>query len=558
MKPTETHVCVVGSGAGAAPIALRLAEAGYHVVVLEKGPHLTEADFHKDEIGNCRRPRFVPDRKQEPHMVELHQGSKWQAYPTHQTGWDFWNGVMVGGATNLMSGYFHRLKPVDFALRSTFGPVKGANVVDWPIRYQDLEPYYTVVEKRVGVSGRVVSHPFADQRSTPEFPYPSMVENPVAGWVDDAAAARGLHSFPVARAVLAAPAMGRGGCSQTGYCAQYGCATGAKGSARAALLNAAVATGRCTLIANANVQRIHSDARGRISRVAYLDAAGKTVEVKARIYVVACQAIETARLLLRSTGPKHPHGLGNRSRQVGRNLLFSTAAWGMGTFRYDALNAVRAAQLRHPAPFLNRAIQDAYTYADNGKTHKGGTVEFQLRHPNMIGRAMGVARNGDKPLLWGQPLKDALEHAFLDARQVVFEAFADWMPTDDSRVTLDGNTTDRFGQPVARVRIGHHARNKEVADHLAALGKGMLVQMGATDLVVSSRGAPATNLVAGTCRFGTDPKRSVLDPECRAHDVENLFVTDGSFMPTGGSVPYTFTIYANAFRVADAIVRQLA
>ena len=188
---------------------------------------------------------------------------------------------------------------------------------------------------------------------------------------------------------------------------------------------------------------------------------------------------------------------------------------------------------------------------------KGGTLEWMFRHPNGIGRAVSVMRHSQEKVLWGQALKDALELHFLGGKQLVFEVFADWLPNPDCRVTLDPTVKDRFGLPVARVRVGKHPRNKVVADALTAVGRDLLHAMGATDVTTSSRGAPSTNLVGGTCRAGLDPKRSVLDRDCRSHDVDNLFVTDGSFMPTGGSVPFTFTIYANAFRVARAIVAQL-
>jgi choline dehydrogenase-like flavoprotein len=559
MKTADFDVCIVGSGAGAGPVALVLAEAGYSVVVLEKGPWFKEEDFHKDEIANARRPRFTPDLHQQPHVVELKSDDgSWSSWATHETGWDFWNGNMVGGASNLMSAFFHRLKPDDFRLRSAFGPVEGADVEDWPLSYDELEPWYALVEKRVGVSGRVTAHPHADRRSTPDFPYPPLVEHPLSGWVDRACTQLGMHPVVVPRGILAAPAMERQGCALTGFCAGYGCNTAAKGSSRAALLGPAVKTGHCEVRPNAMVRRIATDEKGRIQHVEYVDASRKVQRVDARVYVVACQAIESARLLLASTGPRHPQGLGNRSGLVGRNLLFSTAAWGMAGFPHDRFTPAQVDELKSPLPWLNRAVQDFYevNHPELGRI-KGGTLEFMLRHPNGIGRAVGVARNGGDGMLWGWKLKEALLEQFTHRRHVVFEVFADWLPNENSRVTLDGKVKDVFGLPVARVRIGKHPRNQQVADVLTQEGKKVLVQMGGQDVVTSSRGAPATNLLAGTCRFGKDPGRSVLDPDCRSHEVENLFVTDGSFMPTGGSVPYTFTIYANAFRVAEKIKKQL-
>lgn len=143
-------------------------------------------------------------------------------------------------------------------------------------------------------------------------------------------------------------------------------------------------------------------------------------------------------------------------------------------------------------------------------------------------------------------------------RHVVVEVFADWMPNPDCYVTLDPDVKDKWGIPVARVRVGRHPHNKQVADFLLDKGVDILSRLGGERIVKSSRGAPATNLAGGTCRFGRDPKSSALDVDCRAHDVKNLFVTDASFMPTGGSAPFTWTIYANSFRVAEVIRTQLA
>jgi choline dehydrogenase-like flavoprotein len=131
------------------------------------------------------------------------------------------------------------------------------------------------------------------------------------------------------------------------------------------------------------------------------------------------------------------------------------------------------------------------------------------------------------------------------------------MPNDHCHVSLDKTTNDKWGNPVAHIKIGNHVRNLQVGWYLASKGADVLKAMGAENVISFASSYPPTNLIAGGCRFGQDPKTSVLDPDCRSHELENLFVTDGSFMPTGGSVPYTWTIYANAFRVADKIIQQL-
>ncbi|MFM1892668.1 MAG: hypothetical protein RLZ44_1745, partial [Pseudomonadota bacterium] len=387
---SDFDVCVIGSGAGGGAVAWRLALAGYSVIVLEKGPWLRDGDFFKDELACCRRSTYIPKLRDEQHVIEQRNGDGWQATPTAESGWDFWNGSLVGGATNLMSGFFHRLKPVDFRLRSEFGPIAGANVVDWPISYEDLEPYYAEVERVVGVSGRVGDPPFREPRSTPDFPYPPTTEHAVSGLLDAACAQLGYRPVRVARAILPQPALGRGGCSYSGYCGSYGCATGAKGSARVALLDQAVASGRCAVRPRAKVHRLLSDARGRVTTAEYFDARDRPCRVDARLFVVACQAIESVRLLRYSTGRAHPDGLGNRHDQLGRNLVFSAGGSGSGYLTYAKLDDALATRLRRLGPFVNRALQDWYVIEDPefapGRA-KGGTIEFLLSHPNPVSLA---------------------------------------------------------------------------------------------------------------------------------------------------------------------------
>lgn len=557
----DFDLCVIGSGAGGAPVAYRLALAGYSVLVLEKGPWLRNDDFYKDELACCRRPVYTPNRQDEPQVIEDPDGQGgWQAQATSASGRDFWNGSLVGGSSNLMSGFFHRLKPVDFRQLSELGPIAGANRVDWPIGYQDLEPYYDQVERLVGVSGHWMPHPGAEPRSSTGFPYPATAEHPVSAWIDTACRQLGFHALRVPRAILSQAALGRDPCNYSGYCGSYGCSTGAKGSARVAFLDPALASGHCEIRPRCKVQRLLSDAQGRVTAVEYQDLAGKTHQVSARVYVVACQAVESCRLLLYSRGPRFPNGLANNQGQVGRNLLFSGGGSGSGDLEYGALSPEQAALLRIQGPFVNRALDDWYLIDDPDFApgpRKGGLVEFLLAHPNPTGKANRLKWDRNGQLVWGLPLKRRLETWFRTDRGLRFEVFCDWLPTDHCFVSLDPALKDRWGIPVARIRTGYHPHDLEVGRYLADKGERVLKAMGALRVRSAVDGAPPPNLMAGGCRFGTDPATSVLDPDCRAHEVDNLYVTDASFMPTGGSVPYTWTIYANALRVAERIRERL-
>lgn len=551
-------VCIVGSGAGAAPVAYTLAKAGFSVVVLEKGPTYSENDFKKDEISVGRRNLYTPSLQDEYHIIETYDDEGTIVRDNgKEVGWSFWNGSMVGGSSNLMSGYFHRMKPNDFKLQSTFGTVEGANIVDWPIDYETLEPYYEKVERLVGVSGSVVPHPFQEPRSTPNFPYAPTWEHPIASWFDASCKELGFFAMPTPRAVLPYDALERRGCSYSNLCGSYGCATGAKGNAKAALLDKAVKTGNCHIISEAFVYEIESGEGGRVTHVSYYDKEKVSHNISASIYVLAAQAIESSRLLLNSKNDHFPNGLANNSGLVGKNLIFSGGGSGEGRINFEDISPERQEQLLLRGAFVNRSLQDWYEYDLDGVHYKGGTIDFLFEHANAVPRALAEVYDDEGNLVWGKALANKLHHAFEKSRVFTFEVFNDWMPTDKCYVSVDGEDVDKWGVNVATIHLYGHPQDIKVGEHLADKAVSVLKSLGAKDISVGISDSPPPNLVAGGCRFGNDPKTSVLDVNCRAHEVKNLYVSDASFMPTGGSVPYTWTIYANAFRVADAILEDL-
>ena len=546
-------ICIVGSGAGGAPIAYELSNAGYSVVVLEKGHYYKEDDFSKDEIAVSRRGLYTPSLKDEQHVInDREKDGTITRYVGSEHNWSFWNGSMVGGSSNLMSGYFHRMKPVDFRLKSRYGKIKGANVVDWPISYDDLEPYYDKVEEVIGVSGSVVKHKHQEPRIADDFPYPMLKVNGVTKWFDAACEKNGYKSIPTPRAILPHDALGRKGCSYSNFCGSYGCSTGAKGSARAALLQKC----KAKVISDAFVYRLESN-ENEITKAYYYDSNKKSHSVKAKIFVLAAQAIETSRLLLNSKNPHFPNGLANSSKEVGKNLIFSAGGKGEGRIRADKLTKEREKELMQPGLFVNRSLQDWYEYEHRGRSYKGGTIDFLFEHANIISRATREMYDDEGSLIWGKKLQDKIHRNITKSRVLTFEVFNDWLPTDYCNVTIDDKVKDKYGVNVGAINLYSHPQDVKVGEHLARKAKNVLECMGAEDVSVNISEAPPPNLVAGGCRFGINPKSSVLDINCKAHDLNNLYVTDASFMPTGGSVPYTWTIYANSFRVADAILAFL-
>jgi choline dehydrogenase-like flavoprotein len=559
-------VCVIGSGAGAGPIIYELSKAGFKVLVLEKGPWIKTEDLTKDEMTVTRRDAYVPLAENEPQVVEKPTNTGFKKSSSDEGGTNFQNGSCVGGSSNFMSAYFHRLKPGDFNLHSKYGPIEGANVVDWPINYDEYEPFYAKVEEVVGVSGKVVQHKNLEPRSTADFPYPPLESNIVAEWYVKAGKNLGYNIIPAARGIISAPKDQRKACYHSNYCGSYGCASDAKGSSRVALIPDALETGNCEIIPNSKVYKLETDENGRITKALYYNETGVSLEIEAKVFVVACQAIETSRLLLMSKSTYFPNGLANNAGQVGRNMIFAGGGGGSGYIRYEDLSDEKAKLFARKNTFVNQCLKDFYEIEDpdfepcnqvaSGKV-KGGTIDFLIEHSNPMPKAI---RNKfkDGTLLYGSALKEHLQDYFVNQKRIRFEVFCDWLPTDDCFVELDEEKTDQWGDPVAKVRTGFHQHDLKIGNYLADRAIEVMEQLGAKRVSKSITGSPPTNLIAGGCRFGNDPKTSVLDKNCRAHEVNNLYVTDGSFMPTGGSSPHTFMIYANSFRVAEEIKKQLS
>ena len=551
-------VVIIGSGASGGAVAYTLCKAGYKVAVLEKGRLVNREKFSKDELAYCRRDLVTPNLFDEYHTIEEKVDGKWVATPTYESGWSFWNGNIVGGSSNLMSGMLHRLHPDDFRLKSKYGEIKGANVVDWPISYDDLEPYYTLAEELVGISGHYEPHIYEPKRSTPNFTQPPTRENAVVKLLDKSCRTLGITPLVTPRAVLSQNKPGRNACYYSNFCGSYGCSSGAKGSSREALLKPALATGNLTLLTNSHVKYLHAQSKDKVHYAVVVDTiTGKEKHIEGKIFVVAAQAHESSRLLLNSANTYHPNGLANSSGELGKNLLFSGGGSGQGELHKDALKEIKFEDLMTTGLFVNRSVLDWY-FVDHwwdGK-FKGGSVEFMFEHQNIISRARKNNYQEGK-LVWGKELGERVFKRMTEQKSIRFEIFNDWLPNDNCFVSLDATHKDKYGMPVGKLRVEGHPQDIKVGKYIAEKCEKILEEMGAKNIYSSISSSPAQNLVAGGCRFGNDPKTSVLNKYCQAHDVKNLFVADASFMPTGGSVAYTWTIYANAFRVADYIVKML-
>lgn len=487
---------VIGSGAGGGAVAWRLAAAGWRVLVLEKGPRHARRDYRHD--GGLKPGEFIPAPDADPHTVVTRRTTA----PVRTT--LGWIATCVGGGTVHMGGYFYRFHPDDFRMRSRFGDYLG--VADWPYGYEELEPYYVLAERMMGVSGVAGSDPFAGPRSAP-YPMPPLRVHPFAEEVDAACRRRGWHPFPTPRAINSEPYGGRPACDYCALCASYGCPVGARGTSQETFIAHAERSGRCEVRPLSMARAILRDG-DRVTGCTYLDAEGREQFAAARVVCLSASAIESARLLLLS-------GLGNEEGAVGRHLQFHAVTMGEATF---------AALPEGDSHFLGRSLADFY-FLPKGVSDlpKGGTLRFGL-----VPKGKGL----------------------------YFEAFHDFLPNEHTFVTLDDVTTDRWGLPAARIHLDVPPHHRRAGRFLADRALDVCEDLGAVEGITTDVGGTSAYLVHGTCRAGRDPRTSVLDPFCRVHALRNLYVADGSFMPTSGGASTTLTIAANALRTADHILAR--
>jgi choline dehydrogenase-like flavoprotein len=290
---------IIGAGAAGGVMSKELSSAGFRVVVLEQGPWLKAADFRHDEVSVGYRSGLTNDHRLQPNTFRSSPREKAKRQPAVEYG------RMVGGGSVHFTGNYWRFHPADFRERSVFGAVAGADLRDWPIAYEELEPYYAKAEQELGISGLGGSNPFDGPRSKP-YPLPPMPVKSSGVLFERGALKLGLHPFPAPVAVLSQPYRGRAACVHCGFCESFGCEMNAKSSTLAALIPAAVKTGRCDLRPQSYVRKIETGKDGRVTGVIYFDQARREIFQRARAVVLCANGAETPRLLLQSKSNLFP------------------------------------------------------------------------------------------------------------------------------------------------------------------------------------------------------------------------------------------------------------
>ncbi len=533
----EVDFVVVGAGAAGGAIAWELARAGMKVVVLEQGPYLTERDFTHDEIAVRFRDRLTNDRDLQPQTF--------RNAPDGETsrGRALVYGRAVGGGTLHFTANWWRFRPVDFHEATLLGGLDGTALADWPIGYDDLEPYYTRAEQVMGVSGLAGSHPFEPPRSAP-YPLPPLPVKSGGVLFERGARDLGWHPFPAPMAVLSRSYRGRPACRHCGYCEGFGCEWGAKSSSMASVIREAERTGRCEVRPHSYVHRIELDARGRARGVLYFDRDRREVFQRARAVVVSANGAETPRLLLMSESTRFPDGLANSSGWVGRCLMFNVGETVGGLFQHE-LNEWKSVQ-------PSRVLWDFYDTDLGRGFYGGGGIDARFGSVTPAAFADGLARRVEPS--WGDGLRQELARRF--SRTMAVATHGTSLPLLANAIDLDPELKDDWGLPALRTTYRDHPDDLACGRFLSARALELLEAAGALETwsrPVEERMGSAHLL--GTCRMGNDPETSVIDATHRTHDVPNLFLCDGSSLVTSGRGQPTGTIAALGFRAGELMAR---
>ena len=540
---TEVDFVIVGSGAAGGIMAKQLSTAGFKVVVLEQGgwgKYGHEQDYTKDEWLN-------DNPSPEDQLMSDPSGRQRNTFRRNDkekaTAGSHSYGCVVGGGTVTYGGSSWRHLPWEFNEASTVGTIAGSGLADWPVSYEELEPYYTQAEWEMGISGQRVTSPFVAPMSK-DYPVPAAPLKSSGALFNVAAAKLGLTVVPGPLAIITKPYMGRAACVNCGMCSGFGCHVKARSSSAVTMLPLAEKTGNCEIRANAYVKEVSTDNSGRVTGVVYFDAQKREIRQRARIVILSANASETPRLLLLSKSTRFPDGLANSSGMVGRYLMLGGIAGASGLFEHR-LNDYKGV-------VTGAGIVD-YVPSDPKRGFYGGGRMTARGYDTPINYGLRGLQPGAPR--WGALYKKALREEA--GHKMAVQCFVTQLPVETNRVDLDPEVKDDWGLPAMRITSTSHPDDIKNMEFFRQKSVEILEAAGATKVwappVNDSRGSAHNR---GTCRMGNDPKTSVVDKFHRAHDVPNLYIIDGSNLVTGGRNHPTMTIQALAFRAAEHLVRE--
>ncbi len=528
---------VVGSGAAGGVVAKELSTAGFRVVVLEQGPYLREKDYSHDEIHYATRQGLTNDIRRQP--IFYRASASEPAVIRKAVGY----GRQVGGGTVHFAANYWRFHESDFDERTRFGDVPGSAFADWPLRYADLEPHYAKAERDIGISGLAGANPFEAPRSGP-YPLPPLPVKSSGVLFDRACRKLGLHSFPAPMAILSQPYRGRGACTHCGFCSWFGCEMRAKSSTLVSVIPMAEKTGRCEIRAGCYARKIEIDKRGRVTGVVYFDERKREIRQRAKAVVLCANGAESPKLLLVSKSNLFPEGLANSSGMVGKCLMWDNTFGINGLFEHP-LNEFKSVK-------VTRVAHDYYRSDPKRGFFGGGGIDARFG-----GYPAGFAIGGLPPGAprWGSEYKRQIAEYF--NRTMMAAGHCTSLPVESNNITLSPDVKDEWGVPAMVVTFRYHPDDIQTQKWLHQRMVEILDAAGASKIWGGPGSDPGSTFhLMGTCRMGADPRRSVVNPFSRTHDVPNLFVVDGSNFVTSGRQQPTATIQALAYRASERMVSE--
>ncbi|MFN8160439.1 MAG: GMC family oxidoreductase [Solirubrobacterales bacterium] len=507
-------VIIVGTGAGGGTLARHLAPSGKRILLLERGDWLP-----REPENWLAREVFVEGRYISPETWLNEEGEAFQPQVHY----------FVGGATKLYGAALYRLREEDFGELRHHDGVSPA----WPVSYGEMEPYYTMAERLYEVHGARGEDPTEPPASAP-YPGPAVSHEPRIQQLADDLARTGHRPFHAPCGIMLDEAnMPFSACVRCQDCDGFPCLVHAKSDAEVLGVRPALEHENVTLLRNAQALRLLTDSGGGTVTEVVVDRGGEREHFAADVFVLACGAANTARLLLSSATEKHPAGLANGSDQVGRNYMF-----------HNSQAVLAVSREENPTVFQKTlGINDYYFATDD--------FEFPMGNIQMVGKSQAQMFRGEKPIEtklapeWG--LEKLARHA------VDFWLSTEDLPRPENRVTVDGD---------GRLTLAYRPTNEVPKQRLYETLKSMLGELGMHPEHLLPRSAylktdiPVAGVAhqAGTCRMGTDPAASALDTDCKAHELDNLYVADTSVFPSIGAVNPALTAMANALRVGDHLL----
>jgi choline dehydrogenase-like flavoprotein len=506
-------VVIIGSGAGGGTLANELCQKGIKVVLLEAGKRYTTDDFINDEWESFVQLAWLDKRT---------TSGSWRVARDFP-GLPAWICKTVGGTTTHWAGASLRFQPHEFKVRTHYGEIAGANLLDWPIGLADLEPYYDKAEDRMG--------------TTRTHGIPGLPGNNNFRVLYTGAKRLGYKEVHTGRmSINSQPRHDRASCQQLGFCFQ-GCKMGAKWSTLYTEIPAAEATGRLDLRPECTALQIQHDDTGKVTGVLYADKDGQQHVQKARVVCVAGNSIESPRLLLNSASAKYPDGLANSSGQVGRNYMRHTTGSVYATFD-QPVHMFRGTTMAG-------IVQDE-AHHDPSRGFAGG---YELETLSLGLPFMAAFLD---PGAWGRSFTRKLDqYANMAGLWIVGED----MPQESNRITLHPTEKDQFGLPIPNVHFDDHPNDIAMRSHAFRQAAALYDAAGAREIYEVPPYPSTHNL--GTNRMSERPRDGVVNKWGQTHDIKNLFVSDGSVFTTGAAENPTLTIVALALRQADYIADQM-